>query len=95
MVSKGLRSAIIALLISTAAALLGEEARKPTTEKDARAELKRACTSCHTLEVVRVQRLSREDWDRELTKMTLMGAEIPNRKAMLDYLEKKYGEARR
>jgi hypothetical protein len=94
MISKRLRSAIIALLIS-AAVLPADEPSKATAEKAARAELKRACTSCHTLEVVRVQHLSRADWDRELTKMALMGAEIPNRKAMLDYLEKKYGEARR
>ena len=55
------------------------------------AELKRTCARCHKLDVVRAQRLSHEEWERELDKMTSMGATIRNRAALLDYLTRKYG----
>lgn len=54
-------------------------------------DLRRSCTRCHGLEVVRAQHLSREEWQEELNKMTAMGAKIGNRAALLDYLSKKYG----
>jgi hypothetical protein len=57
----------------------------PTTE------LQRSCTSCHKLDVVRRQRLTRREWSRELDKMTAMGAKIQDRKALLDYLAKHFG----
>ncbi len=49
------------------------------------------CSRCHTLDVVRAQRLTREEWEDELRKMTRMGAKIPNRAALLKYLTKTYG----
>jgi hypothetical protein len=55
------------------------------------AELERSCTPCHKLDVVRRQRLERWEWSRELDKMTAMGAKVRNRKALLDYLVKNYG----
>ncbi len=58
---------------------------------DRAAELKRTCTRCHSLDVVRAQRLSREEWENELDKMSSMGAKIRNRAALLDYLTRKYG----
>lgn len=58
---------------------------------DPAAELKRTCARCHKLDVVRAQRLSREEWERELDKMSGMGAKIRNRAALLDYLTRKYG----
>ena len=58
---------------------------------DPAAELKRTCTRCHALDVVRAQRLSREEWESELDKMSSMGAKIRNRTALLDYLTRKYG----
>ena len=58
---------------------------------DTAAELKRTCTRCHGLDVIRAQRLSREEWERELDKMSSMGAKIRNRAALLDYLTRRYG----
>ncbi|MEO8130800.1 MAG: hypothetical protein ABJF23_09340 [Bryobacteraceae bacterium] len=58
-------------------------------------ELKRTCTRCHNLDVVRAQRLSREEWEMELAKMSSMGANIKNRAALLDYLTRKYGPERK
>ena len=54
-------------------------------------QLRRTCTRCHNLDVVRAQRLSREEWVTELDKMTSMGAKIKDRAALLDYLTRKYG----
>jgi len=58
-----------------------------TVEQD----MKRSCTRCHRLDVIRAQRLERDEWERELDKMTRMGAKIPDRAALLDYLVQKYG----
>ena len=54
-------------------------------------QLQRSCTACHRLDVVKAQRLSRWEWSRELDKMTSMGAKIENRKALLDYLTRNFG----
>jgi hypothetical protein len=58
---------------------------------DPAAQMKRTCTRCHNLDVVRAQRLSREEWATELEKMASMGARIKDRAALLDYLTRKYG----
>jgi hypothetical protein len=54
-------------------------------------QLEHSCTGCHRLDVVKAQRLSRWEWSRELDKMTTMGAKIQDRKALLDYLFKNFG----
>ncbi|HUS08019.1 MAG TPA: hypothetical protein VMZ52_17085 [Bryobacteraceae bacterium] len=54
-------------------------------------DLKRSCTRCHSLAVVRAQHLSREEWQQEVNKMTAMGAKVQNRESLLDYLARKYG----
>jgi hypothetical protein len=55
------------------------------------AQLKRSCTRCHGLNVIQAQRLSREEWDRELDKMIAMGAKVGDREQVLKYLASKYG----
>lgn len=55
------------------------------------AGLKRTCTRCHGLDVIRAQRLTKEEWNIELRKMEHIGAEIRNREALLTYLAKRYG----
>jgi len=54
-------------------------------------QLQQSCTACHRIDVVKAQRLSRWEWSRELDKMTSMGAKIRNRKALLDYLARNFG----
>jgi hypothetical protein len=54
-------------------------------------EIKRNCTRCHNTDVIRAQHLSRQEWDVELKKMESMGAKVDNRKALLDYLTRRYG----
>ena len=59
---------------------------QPTTFKS-------SCTLCHEDDVVRQQRLTRAQWDREITKMTGWGAKVKDeeRAGLLDYLFANYG----
>lgn len=57
-------------------------------------ELQKSCNSCHGLQVIQAQRLSRSDWERELAKMTKLGAQIKNRPLLLEYLASEYGSKR-
>ena len=61
------------------------------SQTPAKIQLKRTCSRCHSLDVVRAQHLSRAEWEQELVKMTVMGAKIENPGALLDYLAKYYG----
>jgi DMSO/TMAO reductase YedYZ molybdopterin-dependent catalytic subunit len=57
------------------------------------AGFKTACGTCHDDDVLRQQRLTRAQWDREITKMTGWGAKVKDedRSAFLDYLFSNYG----
>ena len=47
-----------------------------------------SCFACHDEHMMRQQRLTRPQWEKEITKMTGWGAEVKpeNREALLDYL---------
>jgi hypothetical protein len=64
----------------------GSNAAQPAT-------LKTACGICHDDDVIRQQRLTRAQWDRELNKMTGWGAKVndADRPRLLDYLFGNYG----
>ena len=51
-----------------------------------------ACLSCHDDHMMRPQRLTRAQWDREVTKMTGWGAAVKpeQRDSLLDYLSARY-----
>jgi mono/diheme cytochrome c family protein len=53
-----------------------------------------SCVACHSLRLVRSQRLSRATWDRELTKMAGWGWTAPaeDRAALLEYLAANFGD---
>jgi hypothetical protein len=55
-------------------------------------EVQRQCSRCHSLGVVRKQRLSREEWDDEVRKMEKLGAALKNREAVIAYLASKYSD---
>jgi len=57
------------------------------------AALRGACRVCHDDDVIRQQRLTRAQWDREITKMTGWGAKLQDqdRAGLLDYLFSNYG----
>jgi len=52
-----------------------------------------ACGACHDDDVIRQQRLTRAQWDREIGKMTGWGAQVKDedRSGLLDYLLRNYG----
>jgi len=54
---------------------------------------KGSCGSCHDDDVIRQQRLTRAQWDREIGKMTGWGAKVKDedRAGLLDYLFTNYG----
>ena len=52
------------------------------------------CIACHSLRIVRSQRLSRAAWTRELDKMAGWGAKMADRDALLEYLVANYGDDR-
>ena len=53
---------------------------------------KAACFSCHDEHMMQQQHLTREQWDREINKMTGWGAEVKpqNREAILNYLSSQF-----
>ncbi len=57
------------------------------------AALKGPCAVCHDDDVIRQQRLTRAQWDREINKMTGWGAKVKDedRTGLLDYLFTNYG----
>ena len=52
-----------------------------------------SCLVCHQDDVIRQQRLTRAQWDREITKMTDWGAQVnpSDRNSLLDYLARALG----
>jgi hypothetical protein len=54
---------------------------------------KDTCIGCHEEDVIAQQRLTKAQWDRELTKMTNWGAQVTpqNHDSILDYLVQHYG----
>jgi hypothetical protein len=54
---------------------------------------KNACLACHDEDVIRQQRLTRAQWEREIQKMTNWGARMSDedRERFLDYLLSNYG----
>jgi DMSO/TMAO reductase YedYZ molybdopterin-dependent catalytic subunit len=56
-----------------------------------------SCLPCHDIDIVRQQRLTREQWNREIDKMTGWGAQVraEDRGALLDWLASSFGPERR
>lgn len=52
-----------------------------------------ACLTCHEEDVIRQQRLTRAQWDREINKMTGWGAQVKaeHRESLLNYLLANFG----
>jgi len=57
------------------------------------AAYKDTCLACHEEDVIRQQRLTRAQWDREITKMTNWGAPVKpeNHDSILNYLVQQFG----
>jgi DMSO/TMAO reductase YedYZ molybdopterin-dependent catalytic subunit len=70
-----------------------QSATAPGAQTAPPAGFRNACHVCHEDDVIRQQRLTRAQWDRELKKMTGWGAQIKDeeREGFLDYLFSNYG----
>ncbi len=64
---------------------------KPLPPGPMQPKIKAACTQCHDSGRITEQRLTRQQWSKELTKMEGLGAVISDRNATLDYLTKNFG----
>jgi hypothetical protein len=66
---------------------------KPLPPGPMQAKVKAACTQCHNTGRITEQRLTREQWIKELKKMDGLGANIPqaDRNAILNYLARNFG----
>lgn len=55
-------------------------------------KVKQACIGCHESDIVAGQKLTRAQWDREITKMTNWGAKVPagDREEILEWLAKTF-----
>jgi DMSO/TMAO reductase YedYZ molybdopterin-dependent catalytic subunit len=75
----------------------GADTPPPAPEKVAippfPAKVKEACLGCHESDIVAGQRITRAQWDREITKMTGWGATVKpeDRKEILDFLSQHFG----
>lgn len=70
-----------------------QPAQRPVNSGEPPAAHKSACLVCHDDDVIRQQRLTRDQWDREINKMTGWGAKVrdEDRDALLDYLFSHFG----
>jgi DMSO/TMAO reductase YedYZ molybdopterin-dependent catalytic subunit len=70
-----------------------QSATGPTSSVTPPAGFRTTCGVCHDDDVIRQQRLTRAQWDREITKMTGWGAKVgdQDRGAFLDYLFANFG----
>ena len=57
--------------------------------------VRRHCLACHGVNLITQQRLTRDEWSRELDKMVAWGAGVtgPERPMLLDYLGSQFGKA--
>jgi mono/diheme cytochrome c family protein len=76
------------ILVSAAAMLAADNA----LIERGKAEEKRSCGGCHGVRIIRTQRLSRLNWERELDKMVGWGTVIRDRAAILEYLVATQGD---
>ena len=81
------------LFAGAVCAIAAVAADQATLDAGKRAE-QAGCVPCHSLRIVRSQRLSRAAWDRELTKMAGWGwtAKPEERTAVLEYLVATFGD---
>ena len=81
-------------VMRSGAAAASAPSRPPAPEPST--AFKNACLTCHEDDVIRQQRLTRAQWNRELNKMSGWGAQVsPDlRESFLDYLSTNFGPRR-
>jgi mono/diheme cytochrome c family protein len=81
------------LLIAGTVFASGEGANAAARTRKARALFVDACTACHTLERVKVQRLGKEEWRHLIAGMLSEGVPLTDDETALlvDYLAENFG----
>jgi hypothetical protein len=66
---------------------------KPLPPGPMQAKVKATCTQCHNASRITEQKLSKQEWSKELDKMVGLGAAVEDadRPALLSYLAKNFG----
>jgi hypothetical protein len=87
--------AIILCAVSLAAAFSSREPASAPVDNDARQLVLEACTACHTLDRVRSQRLTSEEWRQTIAGMLSEGVPLTDDEVTLvvDYLARNFGPA--
>ncbi len=89
-----LRTIILTLAVSSAAALAGESSPNQQLPAGAMQEkAAAACSTCHEARIIVQQRLSKPAWAKEVDKMIKWGAEVDpkDRDAMIEYFSTNFG----
>ena len=88
--------ALMSCFLLTASVVAGAEVSRPAEpdESKARELFVDICTSCHTLERVKVQALSKEEWAGLIKGMVSEGAAITDEEMdlIVGYLARHYGD---
>jgi cytochrome c5 len=65
----------------------------PLPEGPGKAIAEQACLACHSSDIIRQQRLTRQQWTASIAKMVNWGAAVPEtqRDTLLEYLSTQFG----
>jgi len=65
----------------------------PLPDGEGKAVAETSCLACHSSDLIRQQRLTKQQWTATITKMINWGAAVPEsqREALLDYLATRFG----
>ena len=78
-------------MVAAATFAFGQAVQLPEGEGKAILEMK--CTTCHDLDLVTMNRLSKEDWTNMIAVMVASGAEVTEAETtiLVEYLTKNFG----
>ena len=70
----------------------GQQAQSGGSDADAKKILENSCTTCHDLDLVSDQHLTKDEWQMVVTSMIAKGANLTDKDApvLVDYLSKTY-----
>jgi hypothetical protein len=74
------------------AAPAGQTAQSGSSDGDAKKILENNCTTCHDLDLVSSQKLSKDEWQSIVSSMIAKGATVSDKEApvLVEYLAKTY-----
>jgi len=72
----------------------GQQAQSGSSDADAKKLLENSCTTCHDLDLVSGQHLSKDEWQSLVNSMIAKGATLSDKETpvLVEYLAKTYGK---